>query len=191
MSCADILSEGPAYHIAWLNSSDAQGGFLQVWAAQGCLDEVSRSLGARIEFLGVRHPASARAGETVEVEVMLRNTGWARAFGPRALVVSLVDGQTGREATRATGPLLASLEAQGTAAGSTAPPATWKVAVTLPGDAAPGRYDLYLSMPDGFAATAGDPRFAMRPANADVPSRGQAWNEQSARYRAGTALALQ
>ena len=51
-----------------------------------------------------------------------------------------------------------------------------------------GDYDVYLSVPDIFSTTAGDARFAVRFANADNATLGQAWEAGAARFKLGTTL---
>ena len=51
-----------------------------------------------------------------------------------------------------------------------------------------GDYDVLLSVPDIFVATAGNPRYAVRFANADNASLGQVWDATGARFKAGTTL---
>ena len=65
-----------------------------------------------------------------------------------------------------------------------------EVAVPVPAGAATGDYDVYLSAPDIFPATASDPRFAVRFANADSASSGQVWDQTTARFKAGTTLTV-
>ena len=62
------------------------------------------------------------------------------------------------------------------------------VGVTIPAGAQTGDYDVYLSAPDIFSATASNPKFAVRFANADNGATGQAWDASAAMFKAGTSL---
>jgi hypothetical protein len=105
-------------------------------------------------------------------------------FTARRLKVTLRHRTTG-ETVSAQGGDLSTLPSQGT--GST----RISVAVALPSTATTGDWDVLLSAPDIFPATAGNPRFAVRFANADNSTRAQAWDGTAATFRAGTTLRVQ
>jgi hypothetical protein len=182
MSCSDILAEGPLYHLAWLNASDWSG-FISSWRNGGCLATVSGFMGYRMQLDGVTHDTAVSRGGTLPVQVDLRNVGWAKVFTARRLVVTLRHRATGATLNASAGDLSA-LPSQAKAS------TRIEVAVSVPAGAATGDYDVYLSAPDIFPATAGDPRFAVRFANADQSGSGQAWDAASARFKAGTTLTV-
>jgi Domain of unknown function (DUF4832)/Domain of unknown function (DUF4874) len=181
-TCADILSEGAQYHLAWLNINYAPS-VLNKWKADGCFEQVSRSMGYRLQLDAVSHAQQATAGDTVAVAVDLRNVGWARIFSDRKLVVTLKHATTGATIIASAGNLQ-TLPPQATAT------TRQVINVTLPVGAAKGDYDLYLSAPDIFSATAADGRFAVRFANADDSAKAQAWDSASASFKAGTKLTV-
>ena len=129
-TCADILSEGAQYHLAWLNINYAPS-VLNKWKAEGCFEQVSRSMGYRLQLDAVSHATQAAAGDTVTVNVDLRNVGWARIFSARKLVVTLKHATTGAAITAGAGNLQA-LPPQATAA------ARQVISVQLPPGAAKG-----------------------------------------------------
>jgi hypothetical protein len=179
-TCADILSEGAQYHLAWLNSMYATS-LINNWKAAGCYTNVSSMMGYRLQLDRVTHGTSVTRGATLPVQVDLRNVGWARMFVARALTVTLRNRSTG--ATIAgTGGNLSQLAEQA----STSTSVTVNVAV--PAGAAAGTYDVLISAPDAFPAIKGDVRYAVHFANADQASAGQAWNSGSAMMSTGTAL---
>jgi hypothetical protein len=180
MGCSDILSEGPAYHVAWLNSSD-WAGFITAWRNGGCLTQVSGYMGYRFQLDAVSHDTQVTRGASVAVAVDLRNVGWARIFSARKLVVTLKHRTSGATITGSAGDLR-------TLAPQASSSTRLSVGVTIPSDAQTGDYDVYLSAPDIFTTTAGDPRFAVRFANADNAGQGQTWEASTARFKAGTAL---
>jgi Domain of unknown function (DUF4832)/Domain of unknown function (DUF4874) len=181
-TCADILSEGAQYHLAWLNINYAPS-VLNKWKADGCFEQVSRSMGYRLQLGAVSHAQQATAGDTVAVAVDIRNVGWARIFSARKLVVTLKHATTGATIIASAGNLQ-TLPPQATAT------TRQVINVTLPVGAAKGDYDLYLSAPDIFSATAADGRFAVRFANADDSAKAQAWDSASASFKAGTKLTV-
>ena len=181
-SCSDILAEGPAYHLAWFNSSD-WAGYITAWRNGGCLAKVSSSMGYRLQLDGVSHDTSVARGGSVVVNVDLRNVGWARMFTARKLVVTLRNRSTGATISGSGGDLSA-LTPQATSSSRVA------VGVAIPADALAGDYDVYLSAPDIFPTTAGNTRYAVRFANADNASLGQAWDATTARFKAGQTLKI-
>lgn len=154
---------------------------INAWKSGGCFAQVSGFMGYRLQLDSATHDSQVARGGAAALAVNLRNVGWARMFSDRALVVQLRHRSTGAVITGKAGNL-ATLAPQATA--STAVP----VSVAIPTDAATGDYDVYLSAPDVFAATAGDPRFSVRFANADNSGAGQTWDAAAARFKLGTTV---
>ena len=179
-TCPDILTEGAQYHLAWLNSQFATS-VLDAWKSGGCYPTVSRSMGYRVQLDRVKHATTVARGKKLAVWVDLRNVGWARMFVDRPLVVTLRNRKTGATIA-ASGGDLATLPAQATAS------TRIQVHVPVPSGAATGTYDVQLGAPDIFAGTKADVRFAVRFANADQPSAGQAWNASAATLGTGTSV---
>ncbi len=179
-TCADILSEGAQYHLAWLNAGYAAS-VINAWKAGGCFTEVSRSMGYRLQLDALNHATQVTRGGSVAVAVDLRNVGWARMFTSRKLVVTFKHKTSGATITGAAGDLQ-TLAPQATAS------TRLTIGVTIPSGAQTGDYDVYLSAPDIFATTASNPRFAVRFANADNASLGQSWDASAAMFKAGTTL---
>jgi hypothetical protein len=138
-------------------------------------------MGYRLQLDAVSHHTAVTAGGQVVIDVDLRNVGWARMFTSRKLVVTLRHRTTGALVRASAGDLRV-LVPQAT--GST------RVSVTMPVPTAAdkGDYDVLLSAPDVFPTTAGDPRFAVRFANADNAGSGQTWDAAAARFKTGTTL---
>jgi len=179
-TCADILTEGAQYHLAWLNSTYAAS-VLNAWKAGGCYSTVSRTMGYRIQLDSVAHNPNVTRGNSLAVAVDLRNVGWAKLFGARKLVVTLRHRATGATIAASAGHL-EDLPAQATSS------TRIMVNVPVPADAAIGTYEVLLSTPDAFAATRDDPRFAVRYANADQAGAGQTWNDSAATFSTGTSV---
>jgi hypothetical protein len=113
--------------------------------------------------------------------VDLRNVGWARAFTPRRLVVTLRHRETGATWSGAAGDLR-ELPPQASASSRV------RVTLTLPAGAQLGMHDVWLGAPDVFAATEADPRFAVRFANADSTDAQQGWSATQARFMTGSTV---
>ncbi len=179
-ACSDILSEGPRYHLAWLNSAYATT-VLSAWKREGCYSQVSGSMGYRLQLDAVTHDATVVAGQVATFLVDLRNVGWARMFTPRKLVLTLRRQAVGATIALEAGDL-STLPAQATVSSRIA------IKVPIPKGAQVGAYDVRLSAPDVFASTAADPRFAVRFANADNPALAQAWDPATASWATGSTL---
>jgi hypothetical protein len=179
-SCADILSEGQQYHLAWLNSLYSQT-LIGGWKSAGCYAQVSSLMGYRLQLDDIIHGVTVARGQALAVQVDLRNVGWARMFVARALTVTLRNRATGATIV-ASGGDLSALAEQATASTRVT------VSVPVPSAATAGTYDVLLSAPDAFAATKGDPRFSVRFANADQASAGQAWSAAAATLSTGTTV---
>ena len=182
-TCADILSEGAQYHLAWLNSSYASS-VLNAWKSGGCYSTVSSLMGYRIQIDRVTHDQTVARGGTATVAVDLRNVGWARMFVARALQVTLRNRSTGATIT-AQGGDLSTLPEQATGSSRVT------VSVNVPAGAATGTYDVLLSAPDAFATTRSDVRFSVHFANADQSGAGQAWQASTGSLSTGTSLTVQ
>ncbi|MGN6527584.1 MAG: DUF4832 domain-containing protein [Burkholderiaceae bacterium] len=182
-TCADILSEGALYHLAWLNGDYAPS-VVDGWKNAGCYDQVSASMGYRIQLDRVSNAPTVARGGTLAVHVDLRNVGWARMFVARALVVTIRRRDTGETLAAGAGNL-ATLAPQATASTRIV------VQLPIPAGAATGLYDVFASAPDAFAATQDDVRFSVRFANADQPAAGQSWDASTARLSTGTTVTVQ
>ncbi len=182
MACADILREGAAYHMSYLNRDYYEGFFAQ-WQAGGCMAEVSRRLGYRLELQTVSHGSIAAPGGTLAWSVALSNQGWARPLNPRSLALVLVDAQ-GQAAT---------LPLAGTDLRQATPgePLQWSGEVALPAALASGSYQVHLAAPDAAAALAGNATYALRFANADNAVTGVQWQPAQGRLALGSTLTVQ
>ncbi len=182
-TCADILSEGAQYHLAWLNINYAPS-VINAWKAGGCFDEVSRSMGYRLQLDQLSLPAAVARGSTATVSIDLSNIGWAKLFGERTLVVTL-EHKTSKAQVLAKAGNLQALTPQATSSSRI------DVNVALPANAEPGDYEVLLSVPDIHFATAGNPDFAVRFANADNATLGQLWDAAGAKLKTGASIKVE
>lgn len=181
MACSDILREGATFHVVTLGR-DWYTGFHDAWKAGGCFDKVERSLGYRLVLTTASAPAKVKRGAAFAVSVGVRNDGWSRLPNPRRLLVELVHRQTGATYTVVDGDARSVL------------PKTAATVFTrrakLPADAPTGVYDVVVGAPDPAVLLAGDPRYAVRFANADRPARGQRWSAEDARFVTGLVVTV-
>ncbi|MFN3377536.1 MAG: DUF4832 domain-containing protein [Burkholderiaceae bacterium] len=179
MACSDILREGAAYRMSYLNRDYYQGFFAR-WQAEGCLAEVSRKLGYRLQLHTVAHAATAVAGGALEWRLAFSNQGWARPLNPRTLTLYLVDA-----ADRATALPLAGTDLRQATPGDTL---QWAGSVSLPASLAPGSYRVLVGAPDAAPALAAQPAYALRFANADNVLSGVQWEPGTGRLALGTTV---
>ncbi|MEG0044008.1 MAG: DUF4832 domain-containing protein [Massilia sp.] len=181
-SCAAILGEGKQFSLTYLNSEYHTEAFHSRWKKDGCYAEVQRSMGYRLEFLSTEHGATAAAGAAWPIRITVRNVGWARPYKPRQLSVFLKHRVSGNVLK-----LVTSVDPRTWTAGNTF---AHDISIVIPSTAQSGEYDTYLALPDGAAQINGDPRFAVRPANADNAGNRQAWNTALGAFSTGTIVTL-
>lgn len=180
-NCDDILREGRQFGLTYLNDSYYRTLFHTRWQAQGCLAQVKRSMGYRFELTTLRHSASVVAGQSGDLALTLRNSGWARAFNPRSVHMVLRHRASGAVVRV----VLASMDPRAWLPGHTSQA---RARFTVPGGTPTGAYDVLLAFPDGAASLASDVRYSVRPANADDAARSQEWDAALGAFRAGTTL---
>lgn len=155
--CEDILAEGARYRLSYLNR-DYHTAFHDQWRREGCFDEVERSLGYRLELRSVVHPAESTPGAPFAITVTIDNTGWARPFTPRRLVLEL-------SSAEATHRLETTLDVRRLVPGAHTSTLTLLLPALLP-----GRYAVAVGLPDPLR---GDWRRALRFALEVDPALGQ------------------
>jgi len=181
-SCDDIRTEGRQFSLTYLNNDYYTEAFHGRWKQDGCYDEVKRLMGYRLELVSAEHPASVARGSALALRFSVRNVGWARPFKARAVNVLLKHRTGGNVVTLAT-----AVDPRGWTAGNSF---THDVSVTVPSGTAAGDYDVFLALPDTAGQLAGDPRFSVRPANADNATARQAWDATLGAFRFGTTLTV-
>lgn len=182
-TCADILNEGRQFNLTYLNNDYYRDMFHTRWETQGCMAEVKRSLGYRFELATLRHSAEVAAGQSGDLLLTVRNSGWARAYNPRAAQLVLRHRTTGA-VVRIT---LSAVDPRTWLPNATS---TVSTAFTIPAGTPTGTYDVLLALPDGAAALRSDVRYSVRPANADNAARAQSWNATLGAFAAGTTLTV-
>jgi hypothetical protein len=182
-SCADILAEGRQFKLTYLNNDYYRELFHVRWEQQGCMAEVRRSLGYRFELATLRHSAAVTAGQAGELLLTVKNSGWARAFNPRALQLLLRHKTSGAVVRIA----LPSVDPRTWLPGTTS---TVSTGFTVPAGTAAGAHDVLIALPDGAATLGGDARYSVRPGNADNSAKTQAWDAALGAFRTGTTITV-
>lgn len=181
--CSDILREGARYNLTYLNADYYRRMFHDAWIAGGCQDEVTAKMGYRLRLLDITHGKRAVPGDKFQLSLTIRNDGWARPTNPRGVMV-LFRNRRGGAVLR--------LPASGTDLRQWRPGETLSVPLnlTLPRGLAPGAYDLLIAFPDASQRLGDDPRYSIRPANADDSVKTQGWDAALGAFRTGTSVQL-
>jgi hypothetical protein len=184
LSCADILREGKEYSLTYLNA-EYDTAFHSQWKAQGCYEEVSRSMGYRFELVSAAHAQTVARGGALALRLEVNNTGWARLYNARPVQVVLRNKTNGtRIELAATG-----ADARRWLAGQTT--ASDINTAAVPANATPGEYEVLLALPDGAATLHADARYNVRFANRDDAAKNQAWEAAKGEFRLGSSVTVQ
>jgi len=184
LGCSNILSEGPTYHLTYLNRYFYQA-FMDSWTSGGCFDQVQRSMGYRFVLDSFAMQGTAVVGQSVTATVVLHNEGWSRIFSARRVNVILKNTSTSETRTCVSDQDLRSLDPQKASGTAT----TFKISCPL-GSTSAGTYQVLLSMPDVWAGTMNDARFSVRPAVQDNSGAGQVWDSSTGRMPTGMNLVI-
>lgn len=126
------------------------------WRANGTFAEMERRLGYRFELVSAELPAYAQTGVPVDLEIKIRNVGFAPLYNERPAYIVLRNGQTSYPLRLASDPRRWLPNEVVT---------TVSEKITVPDNVPEGTYDLYLHLPDACESISGDPRYAVRFAN--------------------------
>jgi hypothetical protein len=176
------------FHFSFLN----QGYNANVnddWVTQGCMEDIKRRLGYRLELVSGIFPGQASPGQVIPVRLELRNTGFAAPFNPRGLELVLRHTNSGQK-------FFAELS-RDTDARRWLPGTNHSVAapLTLPSDLPPGSYELLLHLPDPTPTLYGLAHYSVRLANlialnGSGASLGSVWEPATGHHRLGHTLVV-
>ncbi len=159
------------------------------WAAQGCIEEIKRRLGYRLELISSVFPAEARPGQSIPIRLELRNTGYASPFNPRGLEIILRHTNSGQQ-------FFAELS-RDTDARRWLPGTNHLVAASLavPTNLPAGAYETLLHLPDPAPSLYGLPPYSIRLASATVntingSSPDAVWEPATGYHRLGHVLTI-
>lgn len=161
--CSNALLDMAKYHWSFLNES-YHPSVISDWKTKGCMAEIQKRLGYRFVLTDGKFPEQAIAGEEFQVDLNLKNVGFAAPFNPRGVEIILVSKTSKQE-------YKLKLDND---------PRFWfpeesvniKTSFGIPRDIAVGEYDLYLNLPDPEPTLYGNPKFSIQLANENV------WDEE-------------
>ncbi len=155
-----------AYHWSYLNR-DYHPDVLARWENENFLDVVKKRLGYRLVLQQCSHTTAAQAGGEFQLDLELRNEGWAAPYNPRGVELIF---KKGKEAYKLT------LKDD---------PRRWmanqathiNTRFRLPEEMSAGTYKVYLSLPDPAPSLYGKPAYSIQLANEDVWERKTGYNQ--------------
>ncbi len=161
--CPTALAELAMMHWSYLNSG-YKPEVLASWQTGGCMDEIKRRLGYRLELLSSSLEAKVRAGSSFTVSFTFNNTGFAAPFNNRSVILVLRLHSNSNSNSSLSLPLvrlpLPNVD-----------PRRWlpetglidvETSLTLPSDVAEGHYDALMHLADGAASLAARPEYSIR-----------------------------
>lgn len=178
-SSSSALREMADYHWDYLNVEFWRP-IIDRWRSEGSFAEISARLGYRFELTEASVPTTLVQGFGVGLSVTIANTGFGKLYNPRPVqvVLSPVGGGAPIVLT-ATNDARSWLPAPGSST-------TLMFEQAVPADAAPGRYDVYLWLPDASTRLRSDSRYSIRLANQGVWSASSGMNALGLQVEIGT-----
>ena len=152
------VAEMSTLHWTFIKNSYAEA-VTNMWRENGTFDTLNVHMGYRYNLLSATLPETAIAGASVNIELNIKNVGYAPLYNERHAYIVLKNGKT-----------TYSIQL-------TSDPRTWlpngvtttiNEQLTIPADIVNGTYQLYLHLPDAYESIASDPRYAVRFGNADM-----------------------
>jgi len=156
--CQKMLEELERIHCSYLNPTN-----------NGCLDQISRRLGYRLELLEGVYQKTINPGGAFNFSMKLINRGFASPFNPRLVELVMVK-KDGGAAYKVMLP---------------EDPRFWfpnedivfSYSVGIPSGMPDGQYNLYLHLPDPESRLYGNPLYSIRLANSNVNYTKEGYNE--------------
>lgn len=135
------------------------------WTLNGCINEMKKYLGYRIELINGTYTSSLKPGDTFEFNLKLVNKGYASLYNPRNVELILRNNNSGQEYfcklpvdPRTWGPL---------------DTVTLSFQIGIRNDHPLGTYSLYLNLPDASENLRFNPLYSIRVANLNL------WDSQN------------
>ncbi len=157
--CPTALQEMGMFHWTYINTDYYQP-TLSAWTSQGCIDTMKKQLGYRFVLSSGTYPNSASVGGPLNVQINMRNDGFAAPFNPRNVELVLRNTSSGAlyRFALASDPRL-------WLAGTTT---TITQTITLPTNIPTGTYALLLNLPDPMSALNTRPEYSIQLANVNT-----------------------
>lgn len=159
------------------------------WVTQGCIENIKRRLGYRLQLVSGRFRTEAQPGQAIPLTLEFTNVGFAAPFNPRGLELVLRHTVTGQKFFAA---LSRDTDARRWLPGTNH---VLSAQLSLPVDLPLGGYELLLNLPDPAPTLYGMIPYSMRLANSNALSSvgamlGDVWEPATGYHRLQQTLTV-
>lgn len=155
----DALNELALFHWSFINR-DYINTVWNAWNTQGCMNDIKRNLGYRIQLNSGTYTTTVKPGGSMNISLSLTNTGYASMFNPRLLEFVLINTADGKVCKTTTNE-----EPRKWTAGATM---NLTYEIGIPANYPNGTYQLYLSLPDPMTSLYEKANYSVRLANTNT-----------------------
>ncbi|MBC7487674.1 MAG: DUF4832 domain-containing protein, partial [Cytophagaceae bacterium] len=155
----DAVNELALFHWSFINR-DYINTVWDAWNAQGCLMDVKKNLGYRIQLNSGTFTTAVKSGSSINISLNLTNTGYASMFNPRLLEFVLINTADGKVCKATTNE-----EPRKWTAGATI---NLNYEIGIPANYPNGTYQLHLSLPDPMTNLYEKAAYSVRLANGNT-----------------------
>jgi Domain of unknown function (DUF4832)/Domain of unknown function (DUF4874) len=155
-SCARLMPTFEALHYTTFNHNDDIPRMNRL-KREGCFDEMARRLGYRFVLSDGSMPTTVQAGDSLSLDLSIRNVGYASLYNERTVEVILRNTASGKKTA-----IKVNVDARRWAAGETA---RVNVDDAIPSDLPAGKYEVLLNLPDPKPALRTRAEYSIRLAN--------------------------
>ncbi len=159
-----------SFHYSFLNA-EYNTDVIDDWETAGCLDAIKKRLGYRFVLNNATLPVKAERGDTIAIELDMKNEGYASPFNERPVQLLLRNKETGKTIT-----LTLHTDIRRWFSGSI----KLKDTLALPKDITPGQYEYLLNLPDKYQSISKNPAYSIRFANRDTWEASTGYNKLNA-----------
>lgn len=155
--CFNALQEFERYHWSYINM-DYHTSVINDWVVSGCINEIKKRLGYRFVLTSGKYTNDPGAGDAFEMDLKLKNMGWASPVNPRNVEVIFISKANSAEKYKVavdTDPRLWYPQEEKTVA----------IKLGIPADIKYGEYDVYLNLPDPKSTLSDKAQFSIQLAN--------------------------
>ncbi len=159
------------------------------WAAHGCMEDIKRRLGYRLQLVSGILPTEAQAGQVIPLTLEFQNTGFAAVFNPRGIELIFRNTTTGKK-------YFAELSRDND-------PRRWlpgtnyllTARLLLSTNMTVGTYELLLNLPDPAPSLYTNAAYSIRLANSNAVSSvgatlGDVWEPATGYHRLGQIMTV-
>ena len=137
------------------------------WDSAGCMSSIKKKLGYRFILRNTKFPGKAKPGQSLKISFEIDNTGYASPFNPRPLELVFRNEQTKEEKI-----ILLKTDVRFLFSG----PHEINEEIQIDKTFSPGKYNVFLFLPDADSELAKRPEYCIRLANVGMWENGSGYN---------------